>query len=362
MNKIDYKFPEFIGIQFTQRCNLRCKMCFQWGPQGYFLNKKFNLFREEVKAEKWNKFFDEISEYKPTVVFWGGEPLLYRDIRKIMKHLHAKELKSAIITNGTLLEEYAQDIVSSVYRIAVSLDGPEKINDNIRGRGVFSKVMKGLRKIEKIKKECKSQFPQLQFLYTITNKNYKSKYIIDFFNYIKDNFDAHSFFFEIAWFHTPQMRKQYKQQMKTLLGCKATSCDGWISTNHINIEPKEVEKAFCKIEKNKGNSRLILLDCMRDVKKFLEEPTYTFGYTECAAVKERIGILPNGDAILCTDYPDYIIGNVFTQNILEIWYGKRAEKFRNLLRKRGLFAICSRCSSLYGYAEDYLSKRSARRG
>jgi len=357
---MDIKFPEFIGVQFTQRCNLRCKMCFQWGPKGFYRNKKFNLFREEVNVEKWCKFFDQISKYKPTIVFWGGEPLLYRDIRKIMKYIKSKELRSAMITNGTLLEEYAEDIVSNVDRVAVSLDGPEKINDSIRGKGVFSKVMKGLRKIEKIKKEHMRQLPQLQFLYTITNENYK--YIIDFFNYIKDNFDAHSFFFQIAWFHTPQMRKRYKWEMKTFLECDATSCDGWISTNHIGINPEEVEKAFHEIEQNKRDSRLILLDCMRDVRKFLEEPTYTFEYTECAAINKRIGILPNGDIVFCTDYPDYILGNVFTQKILDIWYGERAERFRNVLKRRGLFSICSRCSSFYGYDVDYLSKRSARRG
>ena len=37
-NKI-YEYPRWIVFQLLEKCNLRCKMCYEWGESGSYLDK-----------------------------------------------------------------------------------------------------------------------------------------------------------------------------------------------------------------------------------------------------------------------------------------------------------------------------------
>jgi radical SAM protein with 4Fe4S-binding SPASM domain len=58
-------------------------------------------------------------------------------------------------------------------------------------------------------------------------------------------------------------------------------------------------------------------------------------------------LMPNGDIALCEDTPDYVAGNIFEQEPMEIWNGHRYRKFRKYILENGIFPVCSRCSALY---------------
>ena len=36
----DIAHPKWIVIQLEERCNLRCKMCYEWGDNGSYLGKE----------------------------------------------------------------------------------------------------------------------------------------------------------------------------------------------------------------------------------------------------------------------------------------------------------------------------------
>lgn len=338
------KFPEYIYIQPTLRCNLRCKMCFQWGPGGYCRGKEAKLLKEEVTVDKWCEFIENIAIHKPIIGIWGGEPLIYKGIRELMSYINSKGLKAGIITNGYFLEHYVEDIVSNINLLGVSLDGPQKINDKLRGKGVFVKVIRGLEKIEEIKAKQKSLTPFIEILFVVTEDNYG--YISKFYHYIKQKFNA-DFVFEVGWYYYPEMRQKYKQEMKERLNCEAFCGDGFVNTKPTEIDPEEIKKAIDEIEKSKGDSYVYFFPPLREMKRFLSDPYYTCGFTTCLAPVKKAGILPNGDVTFCHQCPDYIIGNVFEESLIDIWNGERANKFRNVLKEKGLFSICSQCSSLY---------------
>ncbi len=80
------------------------------------------------------------------IAFEGGEPLLRKDLCKILAFSRSLPLQTSIVTNGTLLEskidEIAQYINGAIY---VSLDGLEKTHDTIRGvSGCFKKTIQGI--------------------------------------------------------------------------------------------------------------------------------------------------------------------------------------------------------------------------
>ena len=84
-----------------------------------------------------------------SVKLTGGEPLLYKDIERLLAFLAERELSVIIETNGTLINRELIVLFKSCYmdQISVSLDAAtEEIHDEIRGvKGSFQSTLKGMR-------------------------------------------------------------------------------------------------------------------------------------------------------------------------------------------------------------------------
>jgi len=82
----------------------------------------------------------------PTITFYGGEPLMRRDLVERMVR-DAPARRFMMQTNGLLLDKVSPDIVNRFTTLLVSLDGREALTDDNRGNGVFKNVMKNVRTI-----------------------------------------------------------------------------------------------------------------------------------------------------------------------------------------------------------------------
>jgi len=80
------------------------------------------------------------------IAFEGGEPLLRKDLAKILAFSRSLPLHTSLITNGTLLESKIDEISPYINGVVyVSLDGLEKTHDAIRGvGGCFRKAVRGI--------------------------------------------------------------------------------------------------------------------------------------------------------------------------------------------------------------------------
>ena len=135
--------PEAVNIYPTDRCNLKCSMCFE----------RLRKPRPEMQLSDWQKIIDQIKKFRPRIHLSGGEPFLYPHIMELIELIKKENLFLAITTNGTFLNKHAHDIVKSgVNRIHISVDGPEKIHDRIRGvPGTFKNLMTGLKQIKELR-------------------------------------------------------------------------------------------------------------------------------------------------------------------------------------------------------------------
>ena len=52
-------YPEAITLFLTHRCNLRCKMCGQWGDSGVTKKMSHDSIKEELPFREYKKFIDE---------------------------------------------------------------------------------------------------------------------------------------------------------------------------------------------------------------------------------------------------------------------------------------------------------------
>ncbi|MFW9781124.1 MAG: radical SAM protein [Candidatus Heimdallarchaeota archaeon] len=156
-------------VNITNRCTLKCKHCFVYRKDTpHTLTKK-----NEMPADQ---MINELKKYKQRygivqMVWMGGEPLLRKDVLELGIKIFPQ---NTITTNGTLpLINLGPKI-----RWVVSLDGPKDINDEIRGKGCFDKVIDNLNNLP-------GDFQgDLQCNCVITKKN--EKHLEEFINNLKE--------------------------------------------------------------------------------------------------------------------------------------------------------------------------------
>ena len=78
------------------------------------------------------------------VSFTGGEPLLRNDLGRIIIQAKRSGMFVSVSSNGRLIPEKVNQLIG-IDRVKLSLDGPQHINDQLRGAGSFSAVEEAIR-------------------------------------------------------------------------------------------------------------------------------------------------------------------------------------------------------------------------
>jgi cyclic pyranopterin phosphate synthase len=116
-----------LRISVTDRCNMRCPYCMPrsvFGPDHAFLDRSELLSFEEIARLTRILVAEGVSKVRLT----GGEPLLRRDLPRLVEMLAAIEgLEDiALTTNGLLLAARARSLADAgLDRVTVSLDALE---------------------------------------------------------------------------------------------------------------------------------------------------------------------------------------------------------------------------------------------
>lgn len=137
----------FVQWHLTERCNLRCSHCYQSGRGTDELS--FDEIKEvtaEVSdmLEAWSEMYE--MAFSPSFNITGGEPFLRKDLFDILDHLGGRGFDLYLLTNGTLVdrERAARLATAGVKGVQVSIEGPEEIHDEIRGKGSFASSLRGI--------------------------------------------------------------------------------------------------------------------------------------------------------------------------------------------------------------------------
>ena len=115
-------------VNVTNACNLECSHCF------IFRDGNPNSARDKMNDATMLRQLEILRDRHAIkyMYFMGGEPMIRRDL--VMQGMELFD-ECQIVTNGT----YGIPSVPG-HVVTVSLDGPEAVNDPIRGEGVFRKV------------------------------------------------------------------------------------------------------------------------------------------------------------------------------------------------------------------------------
>ncbi|MHB8066609.1 MAG: radical SAM protein [Desulfobaccales bacterium] len=145
---IAQSFDFLIQWHLTERCNLRCKHCYQDNKkidEMSFLEIAATIETAAQMVQEWQETYG--IQFLPSFNVTGGEPFLREDFFTILELMMATGFEVFILSNGTLINrEIARKLADlGVHGVQVSLEGLEKTHDAIRGPGSFAAAVAGVR-------------------------------------------------------------------------------------------------------------------------------------------------------------------------------------------------------------------------
>ena len=382
--------PTFVQLRVTNLCNLRCKMCGQWGDTGIFRSHSPSAdatdgalerarileligAKRQLSLEDYVRLLDEIAPFDPIVSLYGGEPLLYPDILPLVREIKRRGLTCTMITNGGRLETLARDLVEAgIDSIAVSVDGPPDVHNRIRGRDdSFQKLAAGVRAVRRSQRELGSARPFVMAILPITELNLHA--IAPALEALRE-LPLDTVNVGLRWFVPEDVGAEYERVMREEFGIAADSWKGFTFDGRELVATRGRQMGEL-VKLLKGLRRRRFLESARgrpwisfvpdvaaeNVPEYFADHGQTFGHGLCPVAWYFAQIEPDGEVCFCGDFPDYFIGNVRKQNFREIWTGEKAARFRAKLAREPL-PICARCCGnwVYGKWERPVSVGSKR--
>lgn len=126
-------------LNVHESCNCRCMMCDIWQRED----------GREIDLSSLERHRDSIMRLGVRqVVLTGGEPLLHRNLERLCLFLKECGVRTTLLTTGLLLTKRAGIVANLIDEIIVSIDGPEKVHDQVRRvKGGFRLIAEGVRTV-----------------------------------------------------------------------------------------------------------------------------------------------------------------------------------------------------------------------
>lgn len=288
----------------SEACNLKCLHCYQENhkPVQLEYEKLLMILEQYRELLKKLKVFGHIN-------ITGGEPLCSPYFYKILEEFKKdKDLYSfSILTNGTLITEDVAKKISSYgpEYVQVSLEGGKKINDFVRGKGVYKKVGLALKKLKKYDIFTSVSFTATKLNYKEFPKvvKYSEKLGVD--NIWSDRFIPMGTSYDKDFIMNKEEVEEYLQLMHD-------------------------ERLRLKSIKSKTH-----VSMYRGLQ-FIKTNDYAYS---CSAGKTLLTVMENGDLVPCRRMP-IVVGNLLKDNMYDLYMNSKLLKE---LRKDKIPDDCVEC-------------------
>jgi radical SAM protein with 4Fe4S-binding SPASM domain len=327
-------YPErMLGLSLTNLCNLNCQMCWQ-------KDRSKKLFLDSAKAIEIVQAISRLA--KPPVYLWGGEPLLHPDVWGIVRAVKQEGLFCIMNTNGLLLEKNLEEVFSSgLDMLIVSVDGPEDIHDQVRGcRGAYRRIVEGLGQLGQLRRRR----PLVMINCVINELNYRH---LESLVELKNRVGADYLEFQFMMFYSQTEKEEYRRFFRGHFAQEPRSVDDF-SESMGKIDEVELCMAVERILGYQDNRIRVFPAVLNGAEKnrqYLHDPAEVLPH-RCQSIYKALWVEPNGDVGPCSNFPDYVVGNLFQTGIENLWNHERFRLFRAALSEEN-FSICHRCCDFY---------------
>lgn len=179
----DLPHPAYIIFFVTSKCVGRCKHCFYW--------ESINQPEDPLTLDEIEKVARSMGRVLQ-VTFTGGEPFLRDDLPEIVSTFHRinNVYHLGIATSGYHPEKVEAGVAQVLdecgganLTVGLPIEGPEELNDEIRGReGFYRRTVDTLERLKKLG----SSHPRLTVLVDITASGFNRGRLIETYEHVRD--------------------------------------------------------------------------------------------------------------------------------------------------------------------------------
>ncbi|MDD5691784.1 MAG: radical SAM protein [Candidatus Omnitrophica bacterium] len=325
--KIDYPLipPDCIQINFTFRCNLRCKMCSM-----HDLSRSFKSRNKpyELNIAVMENLIREAGEMGiKSLILIGGEPFLEPKILELAAFGKECGMQGiTIVTNGTL---FTRELIQKIFdykldnlNFSVSIDAASEGSfAKIRGENVLQKIIGNIDLINAMKTKENKPYPNICSVCTIMDQNIEELMdIVTLCRKIKisriilqpvvaNNTDQRIRDSSRPTFIPEERYKILDSAIDSLVKFKRSS-----------------EANFDFIANSAGNLEL-MKSYFRGKMRGWKMPCYA-GYN-------RLQVVQEGKVYFCVEQEnsEATFGDVSKDSLKSLWFSKKARDYRGLIRK-----------------------------
>jgi radical SAM protein with 4Fe4S-binding SPASM domain len=303
---------------------------------------------KELDIGEVRRFFASIRPLRPSMQITGGEPLVRPDIREILQAAGENEIDVSLVTNGTLLdEEWCCTLRgnAAVRAVIVSLDGPEAVNDVIRGHGAYGNVMAAIRRL------CAHRVGEVAATCKVVVAAVITGEVVPLLKQFLLQILEHDVAVRLQhlMWYSESMKAANRTRVWEELGLSMSFADGLpssVSAMHVE-ELKDFLRWLRSLEPSLRNRIRAVPDLTEEhvQRWYLAETIPPAGI--CAYAPNTVRVEPDGSLVSCPFIP-HVYGNVREGDVVAAYRSDRAAHFRTLVTKK-VFPACMRCCKLQEY-------------
>lgn len=324
--------PRNVFIEVTNRCNLLCTTC----PH------TFTAY-EPLKSLSWDEFIrivDQFPQMERAVLHGIGEPLLNKELSRMIALLKARGVTVLFNTNATLLhEDLARKLIDSgLDELRVSLDSlsPETYL-RIRGTPSLDKLIANLKGLSKVQRELQVDHPRVSLWMMGMKENIHE--LPDLIR-LAAQLGIPEVYLQRLVYHAHESHSP-----------EAENADRAIFSNHN----AEIDRIFDEAESVAQTLKVgLYASGATTAKQSIQKSRERTPWQQCMRPWTTAYITVNGNALPCcispfatVDYVGLILGNVFDQTFGDIWNAERYQEWRKKVLGEQPHETCAGCGTFW---------------
>jgi radical SAM protein with 4Fe4S-binding SPASM domain len=333
MNQINRReevssLPTQLYIEPTNRCNSNCSIC----VRTFYKHESI----KDLSFGDFKSIVDQFPRLERVVLHGIGEPLLNRDILKMVSYLKSRGTYVLFNSNATLLNKKVQqgliDTGLDEYRVSIDSATPETYQ-KMRGIPLFPNVVENVTEFVKLKKALNKNSPKISLWFVGTHEN-----ITELPDLIKMARDM-------------GVKEVYLQRLTYFDELKASG----LARENMAIYKNPPPKVMDIIEEcqDLATDLDITLNSSGDstpIDSLTKKEISKYPWQNCLRPWNLSYITANGNVLPCCispftgfEYEDLIMGNVFKNRFKDIWNSEKYRMLRNRLLSTTPPQYCIRC-------------------
>ena len=347
--------PETLGIKLTNRCNLRCAHCYQWNESGYHRDMSPSEQIRDLDIAVFEGLLEETRPVKSRLYLWGGEPLVHREIERILELLEQDPRETTICTNAHFIGKHINALcrISENLEFLIAVEGFETEHDALRGKGSFNKVMSTIDELLRLRAE--GRFKGKLSIHTVMSDRMIGRLYELMELYESKAIDLVLLCF--PWYISEETSREMDAFVLDKFDWLIDLANGRHSWDAFKyrIGPESVDtlmEDLRRINLRTWTTKVRYQPGLEfdEIEGFVRGKSMTARCaTTCRVLHTRADITPTGNVIACKFFSEFSIGNLHDHPLSTLWQSEQYNRIRQTFGQQ-LSPACSKCNVLYLHA------------